>query len=106
MDEPVDDLIGKMPVEMVTPVTLDVSMRVFEEIRIRHEDLVRLHRTGLERVRHEAELAQRRFLRVDTENWLVIDSLESRWDEGLCIMSELEEEYERVIAEYQNDPAS
>ncbi len=91
---------------MVTPVTLDVSMRVFEEIRIRHEDLVRLHRTGLERVRHEAELAQRRFLRVDTENWLVIDSLESRWDEGLCIMSELEEEYERVIAEYQNDPAS
>ena len=92
-----------MPVEMVTPVTLDVSMRVFE--RTRHEDLVQLHRTGLECARHEAELAQRRFLRVDPVNRLVADSLESRWNEALRIMSELEEEYERVIVEYKNDPA-
>jgi len=91
---------------MITPASLDVLMRVFEEIQTRYEDLVQLHRTGLERARHEAELAQHRFLRVDPENRLVADSLESRWNESLRIMSELEEEYERVIAEYKNDPAS
>lgn len=102
----VDELIGKMLVEMVTPVSLDVSMKVFEEIRTRHEDLVRLHRTGLERARHEVELAQRRFLRVNPDNRLVADSLESRWNEALRTVTELEEEYERVIAEYKNDLTS
>ncbi|MBE0525062.1 MAG: recombinase family protein [Methanosarcinales archaeon] len=104
--EPVDELIGKMLVEMVTPLNLDVSMKVFEEIRTRHEDLVRLHRTGLERARHEAELAQRRFIRVNPDNRLVADSLESRWNEALRTVTELEEKYKCVIAEYKNDLTS
>ncbi len=106
LGDPVDDLISKMLVEMVTPVSLDVSMRVFEEIRTRHEDLVRLHRTGLERARHEAELAQRRFLRVNPDNRLVADSLESRWNEALRTVTELEEKYERRIVGYKNDLTS
>lgn len=106
LGEPVDDLISKILLEMVTPLNLDVSMKVFEEIQIRHEDLVRLHRTGLERARHEAELAQIRFLRVNPDNRLVADSLESRWNEALRIMTELEDKYERKIAEYKNDLTS
>jgi DNA invertase Pin-like site-specific DNA recombinase len=104
--EPVDELIGKMLVEMVTPLSLDVSMKVFEEIRTRHDELVQLHRTGLERARHEAELAQRRFLRVNPENRLVADSLESRWNEALRTVNELEEEYKHVIAEPKNNLTS
>lgn len=106
LGDPVDDLISKMLVEMVTPMSLDVSMRVFEEIRTRHEDVVRLHQTGLERAHHEAELAQRRFLRVNPENRLVADSLESRWNEALHTVTELEEKYERLIVEYKNDLTS
>ncbi len=104
--EPVDELIGQMLVEMVTPLSLDVSMKVFEEIRTRHEELVQLHRTGLERARHEAELAQRRFLRVNPENRLVADSLESQWNDALRTMNELEEEYKHVIAEPKNNLTS
>ena len=106
LGDPVDDLIGKILLEMVTPLSLDVSMKVFEEIQTRHEDLVRLHRTGLERARHEAELAQIRFLRVNPDNRLVADSLESRWNEALRIMTELEDKCEREIAEYKNDLTS
>jgi DNA invertase Pin-like site-specific DNA recombinase len=106
LGEPVDDLIGKILVEMVTPLNLDVSIKVFEEIQNRHEDLMRLHRTVLERARHEAELAQRRFLNVNPDNRLVADSLESRWNEALRIMTELEDKYEREIAEYKNDLTS
>ena len=106
LGEPVDELISKILLEMVTPLSLDVSMKVFKEIQIRHEDLVRLHRTGLERARHEAELAQIRFLRVNPDNRLVADSLESRWNEALRIMTELEDKCEREIAEYKNDLTS
>jgi len=104
--EPVDEVISKMLIEMVTPLSLDVSMKVFEEIQTRHDELVQLHRTGLERARHEAELAQRRFLQVNPDNRLVADSLESRWNEALRIMTELEEKYECVIAAYKNDLTS
>ncbi|MCD4845655.1 MAG: recombinase family protein, partial [Methanosarcinales archaeon] len=103
---PVDELIGKILLEMVTPTILDVSMKVFKEIRTRHEDLVRLHRIGLERARHEAELAQRRFLRVNPDNRLVADSLESRWNEALRTVTELKEKYECVIVENENDMTS
>jgi hypothetical protein len=40
-----------------------------------------------------------------TGNRLVANSLESRWNEALRIMGKLEEECERLIAEYKNDPA-
>jgi DNA invertase Pin-like site-specific DNA recombinase len=101
--EPVDEVIGKMLEEMVTPLSLDVSMKVFQEIRTRHEELVQLHQIGLDRARYEAELAQRRFLRVNPDNRLVADSLESRWNEALRTVTELEEKYECVIVAYKND---
>ena len=103
---PVDEIISKILLEMVTPTILDVSMKVFEEIRTRHEELVQLHQTGLERARHEAELAQRQFLRVNPDNRLVADSLESRWNEALRTVTELKEKYECVIAENENDMTS
>ncbi len=104
--EPVDELISKMLLEMVTPLNLEVSMKVFEEIRTRHEEVVQLHRTGLERARHEAELAQRRFLMVNPDNRLVADNLESRWNEALRTVTELEEKYNCVIAEYKDNLTS
>jgi hypothetical protein len=60
---------------------------------------VRLHRSGLECARHEAELAQRRFLRVNPDNRLMADSLETRWNKSLRTVTELKKEYKCVIAE-------
>jgi DNA invertase Pin-like site-specific DNA recombinase len=104
--EPVDELISKMLVEMVTPLNLEVSVKVFEEIQTRHEEVVQLHRIGLERARHEAELAQRRFLMVNPDNRLVADNLESRWNEALRTVAELEEKYNCLIEEYKDDMSS
>lgn len=67
---------------------------------------MKLHRTGLERARHEAELAQRRFLMVNPDNRLVADNLESRWNEALRTVTELEEKYNCVIAEYEDNLTS
>jgi len=98
----IDEMIGNILIEMMTPTSLDVAIAVFEEIRARHEEVVSLHRTRLQRTRQEAELAQRRFLRVIPENRLVADSLESRWNDALRVVQKLEKEMERIIDEYRN----
>jgi hypothetical protein len=49
----------------------------------------------VERVRYEAELAQRRYLRVDPDHRLVADSLEADWNHKLRALTEAQEEYQR-----------
>jgi hypothetical protein len=45
----------------------------------------------LERLRYEAQLAERQFLRVDPDNRLVAAALEKRWNEALCALKQAEE---------------
>lgn len=99
---PVDEVIGNMLIEMMTPMSLEVSVKVFEEIQTRHEEVVRLHRIRLERARYDAELAKRRFLLVNPENRLVADSLECQWNDILRTVTGLEEECESVITEHKH----
>jgi len=52
-------------------------------------------RNPVERARYAAELAQRRFLRVDPENRLVADVLEADWNARLRELAEVTEQAER-----------
>jgi hypothetical protein len=54
-----------------------------------------MRRQQVERARYEAELAQRRYLRVDPDNRLVADSLETDWNHRLRALTAAQEEYER-----------
>ena len=62
---------------MLNPVTLEVALMVQEELQARLGEADRLRKQQVERARYEAELAQRRFLRVDPAHRLVADSLEA-----------------------------
>jgi len=90
-----DRAIGELLVETVTPLTLEVALAVQQELEQRAEEADRLRRTQIERARYEAELARRRFMRVDPDNRLVADSLESEWNEKLRLQAEAQQEYER-----------
>ena len=61
----------------------------------RWEQADRLRRLQVDRARYEAELARRRFLRVDPDNRLVAASLEADWNSKLRALSEAEQNYER-----------
>ncbi len=52
-------------------------------------------RAGARRARYEAELAQRRFMRVDPDNRLVAGTLEADWNNKLRALQETQQEYER-----------
>ncbi|WP_245451984.1 hypothetical protein [Mesorhizobium waimense] len=67
-----------MLVELMTPMTLDVT---------------------LERTRHDAELARRRYMKVDPANRLVADTLEAEWNEKLRLHTDVVEDYERRAPE-------
>lgn len=92
----VDDTIGKLLLETMTPLNIEVAMEVFEEIRSRREEVVRMHQRRLEQIRHDAEMARRRFLRVNPENRLVADNLERDWNEKLRAVTAVEDECARV----------
>jgi DNA invertase Pin-like site-specific DNA recombinase len=90
-----DDTIGELLVEAVTPLALEVALSVQQELETRAEEVDRLRGQQVERARYEAELAQRRYLRVDPDNRLVADSLEADWNQKLRALAGAQEEYER-----------
>jgi DNA invertase Pin-like site-specific DNA recombinase len=90
-----DRAISELLVEAVSPLALEVALSVQDELQARAEEADRLRCQQVERARYEAELAQRRYLRVDPDNRLVADSLEADWNAKLCALAAAQDEYER-----------
>ena len=95
----IDEVVGNILVEAVTPVTLEVALAVQQELQSRLEEADRLRQQQVERARYEAELAGRRYLRVDPDNRLVADSLEADWNAKLKMLAEAQELCERQRAQ-------
>jgi DNA invertase Pin-like site-specific DNA recombinase len=93
-----DRAIGDLLVETVSPLALEVALAVGDELAARDAEADRLRHDQVERARYEADLAQRRYLRVDPDNRLVADSLEADWNAKLRALVAAQEEYERQRA--------
>jgi len=90
-----DAAIGKLLVQVMTPMALEVALGVQAEIQSRWEEANRLRRAQVDRARYEVQLAQRRYMQVDPANRLVADALEADWNDKLRTLKHAEEEYER-----------
>lgn len=91
----IDEAIGTLLLQTLTPVTLEVSLAVQQELSARLEETDRIRAKQVERARYEAQLAQQRFMRVDPNNRLVADVLEAEWNGKLRAVQEAQEQYER-----------
>jgi DNA invertase Pin-like site-specific DNA recombinase len=91
----IDQAVGQLLVEAVSPVALDVALTVQQELQCRIQEADRLRQKQVERAQYEADLARRRYLRVDPDNRLVADSLEAEWNSKLRTLSETQQERER-----------
>ena len=103
--EGIDAAVAARVLQAVSPATLDIALEVFEELRRRQQEVDRLRRTQVERVRQEAELAQRQYLLARPENRLVVDTLEQQWNERLLCLRQAEDEYARW-SQNQQGPVS
>lgn len=94
----IDEAIGSLLLELVTPLTLEVALAVQQEMQARIEEADRLRHQQVERAGYEAELARRRYMQVDPDNRLVASSLESEWNDKLRELTRSREEYEQARA--------
>jgi DNA invertase Pin-like site-specific DNA recombinase len=93
--EQIDQAIGDLLLQAMTPLALDVVLAVQQEIQARLQEVDRLRRQQVERARYEADLAQRRYMHIDPAHRLVADALEAEWNNKLRALQKAQDEYER-----------
>ena len=91
----VDRAINGLLLELMQPMTLEVALAVQKEVETRIAETDTLQRKQVERARYEAELARRRYMKVDPDNRLVADGLEAEWNDKLRSLAEAQEHYEQ-----------
>jgi hypothetical protein len=91
----IDEAVGKLLVETMTPMALQLTLAVQQEIASRLDEADRLRRRQVERAQYEADFARHRYMQVDPANRLVADSLEADWNAKLKALTEAQEEYQR-----------
>jgi DNA invertase Pin-like site-specific DNA recombinase len=95
----VDPAISTLLLELMAPMTLEVSLAVQGELEARTAETDTLRRKHIERMRYDAEVAQRRYMKVDPDNRLVADALEAEWNDKLRLHADVIEDYERRAPE-------
>jgi len=91
----VDQAIAALLLELMQPMTLEIALAVQQEVEARITETDTLRRKQVERAQYEAELARRRFLKVDPDHRLVADSLEAEWNNKLRALAETQALYEQ-----------
>jgi DNA invertase Pin-like site-specific DNA recombinase len=91
----VDEAIGKLLVESVTPLALEVALKVQEQLQAKQHQTDHLRQQHVQRTQYEADQARLRFMRVDPNNRLVADTLEADWNEKLRLLTQARDEYEK-----------
>lgn len=91
----VDQAISKLLISSVTPLALEVAINVEKELKSHLEEIDRIRRQELERVRYEMEKSRQRYMSVDPQNRLVAATLEMEWNDKLGQFEQAQQEYKR-----------
>ena len=92
----IDEAVAELVLETVSPLALEVALSVQAEIESRADEADALRRNQVERARHHAEAARRRYLCVDPDNRLVADTLEADWNSALRELADAQDNYDRA----------
>lgn len=90
-----DAAVGRLLAESVSPLALEVVLNVQAEIQSRLDEAERWRQQQVQRAQYEADHARVRYMRVDPNNRLVADTLETQWNEKLRRLAEAKEECEQ-----------
>ena len=94
----VDAAIGRLLLDTLTPLALEVALTVQAELETRAGETDALRRQHVQRAQHRADLARRRYLSVDPGNRLVADSLEADWNDALRGLRTAQDDYDKATA--------
>lgn len=92
----VDPAVEALFFEALQPAQLEAALAAMDEIEAQRAQLAGQWQQRLERTQYEAELARRRYERVDPDNRLVAGELERRWEEKLQAWRRMEDEWQQA----------
>jgi DNA-binding NarL/FixJ family response regulator len=94
------DAVDKKVVESffaaLSPAEIDVYSRALEQKKQGDEQISHAKTQQIERLRYEAALAKRQYMKVDPENRLVALELEKRWEAALRDLKQTEDSMEQL----------
>jgi len=93
-----DAAIGQLLLATLTPLTLEVALTVQAEIEARAAEADAMRASHVERARHRADLARRRYLAVDPGNRLVATTLEADWNDALRALQAAQDDYDTATS--------
>jgi hypothetical protein len=94
--DPVDQPVVVAFLQALVPVELDLDEQTMPQRRQQQDPVHRAHQLTQQRLRWEADLARRRYERVEPENRPVADELERRWEAALQALHEAEDHDHRL----------
>lgn len=95
---PIDEAIGRLVLQTLQPLTVELSLKVAQDLEAERARVLSQWAQRLERARYESERAYRQYNAVEPENRLVVRQLERQWEAALQAEAALKLEYERVAA--------
>jgi DNA invertase Pin-like site-specific DNA recombinase len=101
LGDEIDMEVSRLLLETITPLAMEAALAVQQELSARLNETDRLRMQQVERVRHEADLARRRYMLVDPDNRLVADTLEADWNEKLRALRDAKDACEKRRIEDQ-----
>lgn len=84
----IDEAIGTLLIDKMTPMALELTMAIQDELQGRLDEADKLLRQQVQRAEYEVECARRRYMQVDPTNRLVAASLEADWNNKLRALEE------------------
>lgn len=93
----IDEVIARLFLEVTQPPEIELGLAVAREVERQVGEVHHQWKLRLERVRYEAQLAERRYKAIDPDNRVVARTLEREWNDRLRELEETEHEYQEVL---------
>jgi excisionase family DNA binding protein len=95
--DPIDDFVVGACFGAISPAELDLYDEAAAGIHREAEVIGRARLEQIERLRYQARLAERQFMRADPENRLVTGELERRWEVAMQELRQAEDSDQRAL---------
>lgn len=91
----IDQAVADAFLDAITPAAIEASLLAEKNLVADHDASLAQWQLQIERLRYEADRAERRYRTVEPENRLVARTLEVQWESCLRKLKDAEEEFER-----------
>jgi len=103
--ENVDSAVSQKLLQAIQPANIELSLQVMDKLLKQEREADKSWELAIERAEYEADRAERQYQQVEPENRLVARSLESRWNEKLTALRQLEEDHKKYKTDHKWNPS-